>query len=203
MNQFSEPNLEYNSVYHIYNCGIDGCDIFVDDDDYNRFLSKYAKYIEPIADTYAWSLLGNHFHVVVRIKNETEIKTLVELGLFEDKTKEQSPDKKPDPTKQFSHLFNSYAQYFNYKYKRHGALFERSFKRKLIDNRPYFKRCLIYVHQNPIKHGFVERLTDYRYTSFNTILSSKVTLLKKEKVLSMFDGLTDFQLAHVELVNLD
>jgi len=203
MNRYSEPKLEYNSVYHIYNCGIDGCDLYVDDEDYNRFLSKFATYIEPIADTYAWSLLGNHFHVVVRIKKESEIKTLEELGMFEVKTEQRTPEKKPDPTKQFSHLFNSYAQYFNYKYKRHGALFERPFKRKLIDNRAYFKRCLIYVHQNPVKHGFVERLSDYRYTSFNTILSEKATLLKKQKVLSLFENLTDFHLAHAELVNLD
>jgi putative transposase len=203
MNQYSEPKLEYNSVYHIFNCGIDGCNIFVDDEDYDRFLSKFTKYIEPIADTYAWSLLGNHFHVVARIKKESELKTLEELGLYEEKTNIRTPEKKPDPVKQFSHLFNSYAQYFNYKYKRHGTLFERPFKRKLIDNRVYFKRCLLYVHQNPVKHGFVERLSDYRYTSFNTILSEKATLLKREKVLSLFENHSDFVLTHAKLIELD
>jgi putative transposase len=109
MNRYSEPKLEYNSVYHIYNCGIDGCDLYVDDEDYHRFLSKFATYIEPIADTYAWSLLGNHFHVVVRIKKESEIKTLEELDMYEVRTEQRTPEKKPDPTKQLSHLFNSYA----------------------------------------------------------------------------------------------
>ena len=203
MNPYSEPKLEYNSVYHIFNCGIDGCNLFIDDEDYDRFLSKYSTYIEPITDTYAWSLLGNHFHIVVRIKNESEIKTLDDLGLFQVRTKLRTPDKKPNITKQFSHLFNAYAQYFNYKYNRHGALFERPFKRKLIDNRPYFKNCLIYVHQNPLKHKFVERLSDYRYTSYNTVLSEKATLLKREKVLTYFDNRSDFELSHVELVSLD
>lgn len=203
MDQYKEPKLEFNSVYHVYNCGIDGCTIFKDDKDYDRFLSKYATYIEPVADTYAWSLLGNHSHVVIKIKKESEIKTLEELRLFERKSGLRTPEKKPDPAKQFAHLFNSYAQYFNHKYKRHGSLFERPFKRKLIDNKPYFKRCLIYVHQNPIKHGFVERLTDYRYTSFNTILSDKTTHLKKEKVLAYFENINDFMLSHSELVSLD
>lgn len=203
MNQLNVTKLEYNSVYHIFNCGINGCNLFISDGDYDRFLSKYAKYIEPIADTYAWSLLGNHFHVVFRIKKESEIKTLNELRLFEEKSTVKSPGKKPDPTNQFSHLFNSYAQYFNHKYKRHGSLFERSFHKKLIDNQPYFKRCLIYVHQNPCKHGFVERLLDYRYTSYNTILSKKVTLLKREKVLNLFENLTDFVESHKELVSLE
>ena len=102
-----------------------------------------------------------------------------------------------------SHLFNSFAQYFNHKYKRRGNLFERPFKRRLIDNRAYFKNCLIYVHQNPIKHGFVEHLSDYRYTSFNSILSGTVTHLEKEKVMSLFDNRADFELSHTILVNLD
>jgi putative transposase len=68
MTQLSDAKLEYNSVYHIYNCGINGCNLFISVDDYDRFLSKYSKYIEPIADTFAWCLLGNHFHIVVRIK---------------------------------------------------------------------------------------------------------------------------------------
>ena len=110
MTQLNDAKLEYNSVYHIYNCGINGCNLFISDDDYDRFLSKYSKYIEPIADTFAWCLLGNHFHIVVRIKNESEIKTLEELGLCDKKTTMTIPNKKPDPTRQFSHLFNSYSQ---------------------------------------------------------------------------------------------
>ena len=105
MNEYSEPKLEFNKFYHIYNCGINGCNLFVDDDDYNRFMSKYATYIEPIADTFAWSLLGNHFHLVVRIKKESEINTLEDYHLFEQRTKIRTPEKKPNPEKQFSHLF--------------------------------------------------------------------------------------------------
>ncbi|HEY5508580.1 MAG TPA: hypothetical protein VIK29_07915 [Paludibacter sp.] len=203
MSETPHPKLEFDKVYHIYNCGINGCNIFNNDNDYDRFLSKYATYIEPIADTYAWSLLRNHFHLVVKIKKEINIKTLEDLKLFELSKEPHTPGKKPNPTQQFAHLFNAYAQYFNHKYNRHGSLFEHPFNRKLIDNRPYFKNCLIYVHQNPVKHGFVERLSDYRYTSYNTILSDKVTHLKREKVLTLFENKADFVLSHVVLVSLD
>jgi len=100
-------------------------------------------------------------------------------------------------------LFNSYAQYFNNKYKRHGSLFERPFHKKLIDNQTYFKRCLIYVHQNPVKHGFVERLSEYRYTSYNTILSEQITFIQRETVLNLFENLTDFMESHKELVSFE
>lgn len=203
MDQLFVNKLENDTIYHIYNCGINGCNLFITDDDYDRFLSKYSFYIEPIAETYAWCLLGNHFHIVVRIKKESEISTLEELDLYEVKTKIRTVGKKPNPTNQFSHLFNSYAQYFNNKYKRHGTLFERSFHKKPINNLSYFKRCLIYVHQNPIKHGFVEKLSDYRYTSYNSILSDKETLLKRKKVLTLFENQSDFSESHKELVSLD
>ena len=62
---------------------------------------------------------------------------------------------------------------------------------------------MIYVHQNPIKHGFVENLSEYRYTSYNTILSDKVTLLKREKVMTLFENQSDFSESHILLVSLD
>lgn len=202
--KYKYPVLEYNSVYHIYNCGINGCNIFQDDKDYEKFLSNYSKYIEPIADTYAWSLLGNHFHIVIKIKKEENILSVKELHLFENKLRNKGlEDKKPDITKQFSHFFNAYAQYFNSKYKRHGSLFERPFKRNKIENREYFKRCIIYVHQNPLKHKFVTRLEDYRYTSYNYIFADEDGLIKKSTVLSLFDNLMDFEKSHENMVSLD
>jgi putative transposase len=203
MNKKDEPKLEYNTVYLIYNCGINGCNLFISDEDYEHFLSKYALYIDPIADTYAWSLLGNHFHLVIRIKKESEIRTLAELGLFDKKATTKSVDKKPEPTRQFSHLFNSHAQYFNNKYKRHGSLFERPFHKKLIDHPTYFKRCLIYVHQNPVHHGFVENISEYKYTSYNIILSGQITFKQRETVLKLFDNLTDFMESHNKPVSFE
>ena len=46
--------LESESCYHIYNRGINRCDLFRETNDYRHFLKLYEKYIEPIADTYAW-----------------------------------------------------------------------------------------------------------------------------------------------------
>jgi REP element-mobilizing transposase RayT len=201
--KYLDPKLDYNCVYHIYNCGINGCSLFHSDDDYDRFLSKYSKYIEPIADTYAWSLLGNHFHFVLKIKKEQNIESLDDLKMFEKKSGVIVDGKKPNITKQFSHLFNSYAQYYNYKYKRHGTLFERPFKRKKIENREYFKRCLIYVHQNPKRHNFVENLKDYRYTSFNYFFSDENGFIKKSTVLNFFDNMNEFEETHEKLINLD
>lgn len=196
--------LEFNSVYHIYNCGINGCSIFMFDDDYDQFLYRLDKYINPIADIYAWALLGNHFHLLIKIKKEEEISTLKELHLLENKMKELSETKKPDINKQFAHLFNSYSNYYNNKHARHGALFERAFKRKKIENKEYFKRCLIYIHQNPIKHGFVNDIREYQHTSFSSIFSDEAGNIKKSTVLKVFENIENYITSHqnrVELIN--
>jgi hypothetical protein len=48
--------LTYGNYYHVYNRGINSCDLFRDIDNYEHFLNLYDKYISPIADTYAWVL---------------------------------------------------------------------------------------------------------------------------------------------------
>ena len=201
--KYKYPKLENNKVYHIYNCGINGMDIFKDDKDYDRFLSYYENYIEPIADTYAWALLGNHFHLLLKIKKEEDILTLRELNMFDREKVVVVDERKPDINKQFSHLFNAYTQYFNNKYKRRNVLFETPFKRKMIDNREYFKRCLIYIHQNPVKHGFVERIEDYRYCSFNYLFRDESGKINKSTVLGFFNDLNDLKNVHLKMIELN
>jgi len=119
--------LEFGKYYHIYNRGINSCDLFTEEDNYSYFLSLYDKYINPIADTFAWVLMPNHFHLLIRIKEANEI----------DLTGIQNLSGLKLPHQYFSNLFNAYTKAINKRNKRHGSLFERPFKRKLIDDEDY------------------------------------------------------------------
>jgi len=48
-------------------------DLFRSNDNYSYFMGLYFKYVDLIADTYAWCLMKNHFHFLVRIKEEEEM----------------------------------------------------------------------------------------------------------------------------------
>src|SRR5512133_1557698 len=115
-----EP-ITYGNYYHIYNRGIDSCNLFQETDNYEYFLALYDKYISPVAYTYAWVLMPNHFHLLVKVKEETEIGFITGKTLSGYETSERvgkvtpsvalSPDgglteKKYKPVNQFSHLFN-------------------------------------------------------------------------------------------------
>ncbi len=180
--------LETERFYHLYNRGINGEEIFKQEKNHVYFLEKYAKYIAPIAETYAYCLLNNHFHLLVKIKTEDEIRKA-------SSTKNQQ-DIYKIISNQFSHFFNGYAQGINKTYNRTGGLFETPFRRKLIDNEAYFTQLIFYIHTNPQKHGFVNDFRDYPHSSYRIFESRKPTKLMRDEGLKWFGGIDSFQNYH-------
>ena len=195
--------IEFGKYYHIYNRGINSSKLFMENANYKHFLSLYEKYINPIADTFAWCLMNNHFHFLLRIKEEKEINT----KKLPNPVRVLNPDRInkniQKPHIYFSHLFNSYTQAFNKKYKRTGTLFERPFKRILIENESYLKYLVYYIHHNPVKHSFVEDMIEYPWSSFLTVTSPKQTNLKRQQVIDWFDDLENLKYFHSKEQNLD
>jgi len=62
--------FEEGKFYHVYNRSIDRKPMFLKEDNYQFFLRKYNQYLLPVLDTYAYCLLGNHFHLLVRIHDD-------------------------------------------------------------------------------------------------------------------------------------
>jgi len=176
-------------------------------------MKLYFKYIDLIADTYAWCLMKNHFHFLVRIKDEEKTGVYVfennssrSVGLWkvvpiEDLPASAGPGrveklKRPIPSRQFSHLFNAYAKWFNIRYDRTGSLFEKPFKRKLVETEDYLKRLVYYIHHNPVHHRFSDAIIEYPWTSYPAIVKSHETKLKQEEVIDWFDDLENFKFYH-------
>ena len=69
--------LEPDKYYHIYNHAVSKDNLFVKEANYHFFLKKYAQYILPVADTFAYCLMPNHFHFAVRIKDRSDIESIM------------------------------------------------------------------------------------------------------------------------------
>ena len=106
----------------------------------------------------------------------------------------------PIPYRHFSHLFNAYARYYHNRTGGSGNLFERPFKRKKIDNDSYLKQVILYVHNNPVHHGFCAHPLEYSWSSYITCISDKPTKLKREAVVKLFGDNQKFETEHLEPV---
>jgi REP element-mobilizing transposase RayT len=182
-----EPTpLQHGKYYHIFNRGNNREDIFTEERNYRYFLKLYAKHITPVADTYAYCLLRNHFHFLVRIKAVDEL----------DPGSQNLSKVAREPSQRFSNLFNAYAKAINRAYHRTGALFQRPFGRVEVMTDAYFEYLVTYIHRNPQKHGFVDDFRAWPYSSYHALLSSQPTRLQRDEVLSWFQGVDHFENVH-------
>lgn len=189
--------LFFGNFYHIYNRGINSCNLFRDPENYKYFLDLYDKYITPIADTYAWVLMPNHFHFLLRLKEEEEI-----LSQYNGDGQSE-PGSLKKPHQYFSNCFNAYSKALNKHYHRHGALFERPFCRKKIDTQDYLRQAILYIHHNPVHHGYRDHPMDYPWSSYLTCISIKPTKLHRQAVIGWFDSMANFKTCHEQDLDID
>lgn len=178
---------EPDKFYHIFNRGIDGCDLFREKDNYVHFLRLHEKYIFPVAETYAWCLMRNHFHLLIQMSplQESNLKSSNNRNLV---------------SQSFSNLFNAYTKAFNKRYDRTGSLFEKNFHRIEVSTESYLRHLVVYIHSNPVHHGFCDNLWDYPWSSYGTILSANPTKLQRSQVIGWFDDKGNFVEMHKQRV---
>lgn len=217
----SPAPLLFDTYYHIYNRGVNGENIFIEERNYDLFLKLFDRHITPVCDLFAYSLLRNHFHVSVRTKSEEEI--LETRKTLDKKTLRVSPavsrlaeqgskanhdegqSRKPLGSDglgsryisdQFSNFFNAYAKTINKAYGRTGSLFQHPFGRVPITSDRQFWNVIAYIHQNPQKHGFVKDFRDWKYSSYGIILSEKKTSVNRSKVMEWFGNRDEYLKLH-------
>ncbi|WP_035652631.1 transposase [Flavobacterium sp. ASV13] len=164
--------LQKDCYYHIYNRGINGTNIFENDANKLYFLNQLAKYLEDKISIFAYCLMNNHFHLVIRLNTEEK-----------------------DVTQAFSNLFNSYAKAFNKYTNRTGSLFEKHFKRINLKDENYLKRLIVYVHLNP-RHHFDLDFEDFKFSSFRAFVTNRETKIERDEVLTLFGDFENFIFCH-------
>ncbi len=193
----SPTPLLYDTYYHIYNRGNNRENIFIQERNYEYFLKLYAKYIEPVAATFAYSLLRNHFHTLVKTRPEDEIRETLKKTL---KVSEK-PLGFDYLSQQFSNFFNAYAKTINKAYDRTGSLFQHPFGRVLVTSDRQFWAVIAYIHQNPQKHHFVDDFREWKWSSYHTLLADKPTRLQRAHVLDWFGGKQRYLDLHAQWVS--
>lgn len=177
--------------YHIYNRGNNRATVFFEERNYEYFLRLYEQHINPVATTYAYCLMKNHFHILVRIKTEEE-----RVAYSRGKLSEIS-ELKP-AWRHFNNFFIAFAKGMNKAYDRSGSMMEKPYRRKLIDSDYYFLKLITYIHLNPQKH---RQIADYRYWPWSSyqelqLPQKQQAIIAGPEVLELCGGFQAFQAIH-------
>ncbi len=183
-------DFKKDSYYHVANFGVDKRIIFQDEEDYRTFLYYLKVYLLPKnviekmpnlpkrmldksrhedVELIAYSLMPNHFHMLLREKASGGI------SLF------------------MKQLSNAYTKYFNERHKRSGSLFEGPFKAAEIKPEQ-LTQVVRYIHLNSFLAGIVDDPEKYRWSDFPTYTNSKeVNISNATPVLSQFNTAADYK----------
>lgn len=164
-----------DQYYHVYSRGVNKRRIFYDNDDYDFFVSLFARYLSerPILsparvkyphfgnrlDLLAFCVMPNHVHLLVYQYDQQAMTEFMRA------------------------LMTSYSIYFNKKYDRRGPLFESNYLASLVDKESYLQHITRYIHLNP------KEWQNYRYSSLGYYLGDvEAEWLRIAKIMSLFNN---------------
>lgn len=199
--------MEFNTIYHVYNHANARDNMFNDPANYDRFIQCCKVHIWPVAEIISYCLMPNHFHLVIKVRNEADVRLAIKRKNEANSIRVRGKGIRLKPLitmspedfviKSFSNCFNAYAKYFNIRNDRRGSLFLKSFKRKLVNDKNYLRQLYLYIHMNPVKHGFRKEVGKWRYCSYSNVFHDKVDWISHQFSSFAFDGLDDYVRSHL------
>jgi putative transposase len=154
------------ALYHVLSRGNGQQDIFYEDQDRHQFIKTVGEMSERFeVDIFAYALMGNHYHLLLKTNRANLSKCMQWLGV-------------------------TYTRRFNLRHSRSGHLFQGRFKSIIVQNDAYLLGLSCYIHRNPLRAGIVNRLVDYRWSSYRSYAYGRrfPEWLATELVLSQSKG---------------
>ena len=129
--------------YHVIVRGLNKLAVFKDKREKIRILNLIREnFKEYNVKIYAYCIMSNHFHLLLQAE-------LKDLSAFMAK------------------VLASYAQYYNYRHKRIGYVFQDRFRSQCVEEESYFWNCVRYIHLNPVKAGICRDMEEYKCSSIS------------------------------------
>lgn len=154
-----------DSTYHVMVRSISEINLFRDSADKDKFLSLLKKYQDVfLFKIYAYCLMDTHAHLLIYSNGA-------------------------DVSKIMHGVNQSYAQYYNWKYNRHGHVFQDRFKSKLVQDDNHLLSVSGYIHNNPGKIG--RSIENYPYSTMGMYMGIRkdpFELLDASFIFGMIGG---------------
>jgi REP element-mobilizing transposase RayT len=165
------PPFEPGHFFHVYNHAVGSEVLFRENENYRFFLDRFSKYLNSTLSLYAYCLLPNHFHLVIKVSDQTSCEKVSE---------------------QFRKFLISYSKAINKQYSRRGSLFEKHLKRITVTTDEYLLWLVFYLHRNPVHHHYSKNFRNYPWSSYQSLISKRHTALARNEIIDLFSGKENF-----------
>ncbi len=178
--------------YHVFNRGVEKREVFLDDRDYQRFLSILPYYLNPnppisysqrdriqiqeldvgeaLVEVVAYCLMPNHFHLLAKVVQENGLETWIRRAA------------------------SSYSHAFNQRYTRVGSLFQGPYKAVHIATNEQLLHVSRYIHLNPVVAGLCGQAEEHPYSSMRQYLTpTHKSWINPDSVLGQFPAPEDYR----------
>ncbi|MCE7064703.1 hypothetical protein [Dyadobacter sp. CY326] len=144
--------------------------------------------------------MPNHFHLLIKVKPLSEFE--VRANAFPSEVDISKLSAGDIVSELFRRFFMSYAKSINIQEARNGSLFQKFFRRKLVDNEVYLSKLVYYIHHQLRHHGFDELdYKSYPWSSYRRILEDRESSLNKKELLEWFGGKIEFIKFHEQYLD--
>ncbi len=169
-----KKRIEKIGFYHIINRGVAKTNIYLNDEDYQRFLEILQDASTEYGfEIYSFCLMSNHYHLLLKTKYENLSSLLQKIN-------------------------SRYSIYFNNKYKRVGPLWQGRFKSWYVYDESYLKALVKYIELNPIKANITKNIGEYKWAMSSS--KAELEMLNRQLVDSI--DFTD-DLSEEEQIKID
>jgi REP element-mobilizing transposase RayT len=143
------PQIE-NATYHVTSRGNRRADIYLDASDRRYFFNVLTRVVEKYSwSIHAYCLMTNHYHLVVKT--------------FE-----------PTISRGMQRLNSMYAQWFNWRYRDSGHVFQGRFYSDLVETDAHFLEACRYIVLNPVRAGICDDPSAYGWSSYRATAGKEI-----------------------------
>jgi len=198
--RYQRDPFHIGQTYHLYNKAVGNEQLFRTTKDYKQFLERFARYLCPFVDVYAYCLMPNHFHFMIKIQkpSNSQLKkenTSCSIALLNDEIQVNKFIES-----QLSRMLSGYTLSFNRRTTRMGQLFKQGTKRVNVKSPSKFVHLISYIHHNPIHHAITDSFQQWTFSSYNAYLRNANTLIAKKEILDFLGGRSEFHRIHKSFV---
>ncbi len=207
---YYESDWVPEGVYHVFTSAVTHNQLFAAPEHYRTFVETLRDRIPFFAQIFAFALITNHFHLVLRLLPEAELRAAILAKRRGARTAKEKKWVSDSGEVTYHQLIGDYwatflalhANYVNPLLKRRGTLFNQTLRRIRVRDDLISRRLIMYVHTNEVKHKMLSRYDGSGLrTSFAYYLrEGEKQWLATDVVLERFGGMREFLRKHEEYV---